>query len=353
MTDKDQEKPKEAPGGKDPPDGKKDLQDGKDPDGDGPGQGRESFHPQLDVSSFRRVKTVLASVAGIALLVVLAFASITRIDASHVGIIVKLTGTREIRGVQDVPVVTGWVLFNPITKQVIEFPISVQNVVWTKSPTEGSSSDDSITFSSIEGVYVNADIGLGFHVDPSLAPHLFLRFYESDLHVIANGYVRNAVREAFNSTASKMTINDIYGKGKSELVQKVTQAVGEKLRSDGFVIDQITINGALRLPPEISDAINKSLAAKEDAIREENRVRQIIAEANQEREKAKGYADALDTRTAADQRAYATLKDLTPLQLQKTSFDLQREAIGKWDGRLPAVVGQGATPFIDIAKLSK
>lgn len=333
MTDKDEGTPADLPGGKGPP------ADSLPP-------------PRLDARTFKRVKLVLASVAALSLLIVLAFASITRIDASHVGIKVELTGSDKIRGVQDVPIVTGWTIFNPVTEQVIEFPISVQNVVWTSSLHEGKPVDESVTFSSTEGVSVNADIGLGFHVDPALAPHLFLRFHQADLHVVANGYVRNSVREAFNATASTMSIDDIYGKGKAELVKKVTERVAEKLKPDGFMIDQITINGALRLPPDVAAAINKSIAVKEDALREENRVRQVKAEAEQERERARGYADALDVRTAADQRAYVTLKDLTPLHLQKTSLDLQREAISKWDGKLPSVTS-GATPFLDVSKAQR
>ena len=62
-------------------------------------------------------------------------ATVTRIDVGHVGIRVKLAGSA--RGVQDIPVVTGWVFFNPLTEQIIEFPTSVQNVVWTASANEG------------------------------------------------------------------------------------------------------------------------------------------------------------------------------------------------------------------------
>ncbi|MGH7436956.1 MAG: hypothetical protein ACRENE_14885, partial [Polyangiaceae bacterium] len=53
----------------------------------------------------------------------------TRVDAGHVGIRVKLAGSD--RGVQDMPVVTGWVFYNPLTEQIVLFPTSVQNVVWT------------------------------------------------------------------------------------------------------------------------------------------------------------------------------------------------------------------------------
>src|SRR5690242_18789390 len=141
----------------------------------------------------------------------------TRIDAAHVGIKVKLAGSA--RGVQDIPIVTGWVFYDPLTEQIVEFPTSVQNVVWTAAEHEGNLHvDESITFSSNEGVNINCDIGLSFHIDPSLAPHLYLRFRQPNLMLLADGYVRNAVREAFNVSASKMPVQDIYGAGKSKLV---------------------------------------------------------------------------------------------------------------------------------------
>src|SRR5258706_11707776 len=146
--------------------------------------------------------------------------STTRIDAAHVGIRVKLAGGS--RGVQDIPVVTGWVFFNVLTEQVIEFPTSVQNVVWTASAHEGRQVDESITFSSQEGVNVNADIGLSFHIEPSLAPHLYLRFPQADLLLLADGYVRNSVREAFNVVTSRMAVQGIYGAGKAKVVADVS-----------------------------------------------------------------------------------------------------------------------------------
>src|SRR5579859_1277684 len=116
----------------------------------------------------------------------------TRVDAGHVGIRVKLAGSD--RGVQDMPVVTGWVFYNPLTEQIVLFPTSVQNVVWTASPHEGQPFDESITFSSSEGVNVNTDVGLSFHIESSLAPRLYARFRLNDLDVLSDGYMRNTVR---------------------------------------------------------------------------------------------------------------------------------------------------------------
>src|SRR5262245_20836348 len=182
---------------------------------------------------------LLMAVALIVGSLILMSSCMARVDAAHVGIRVKLAGSS--RGVDDIPIVTGWVFYNPLTEQLIMFPTSVQNITWTKDPHEGSPRDESITFSSQEGVNINADVGLSFHIEPKQAPHLYLRFRKNDLVDLSNGYVRNAVRENFNVVASQMPVQDIYGAKKAKLVADVTQRLQELLAKDGFVIDQLTI----------------------------------------------------------------------------------------------------------------
>ncbi len=304
-------------------------------------------------------RTARRVLLGIVLLVggiIISVFTLARIDAAHVGIRVKLAGSA--RGVQDIPVITGWVFFNPLTEQIVEFPTSVQNVVWTKSPNEGRQVDESLTFSSQEGVNINADIGLSFHIEPTLAPHLYLRFRQPDLLQLADGYVRNSVREAFNDVASKMVVQDIYGAGKSKVVNDVSRKLAEVLGKDGFIIDQLTINGALRLPPNVDQAINRAMEATQNAIQAENRVRQVRAEADQAiaqahgaaeaaRQRAQGEADAVLVRARADARANEIIR------LSTSGSVLQYRAIERWDGKLPIMQGGEKMPLLtfDVGKL--
>ena len=281
--------------------------------------------------------------------IILSAYTLTRIDAGHVGIRVKLAGSA--RGVQDIPVVTGWVFYNPLIEQIEQFPISVQNLVWTQAHGEGRGRDESITFSSQEGVNINADIGLSFHIEPSLAPHLYLRFRQPNLLLLADGYVRNAVREAFNDVASRMVVQDIYGAGKGKLVSDVTSRLNGVLGKDGFLIDQLTINGALRLPENVASAINRAMEATQNAIQAENRVRQVRAEADQaiaqahgaaeaSRQRAEGEADAVLIRARADARANEIIR------LSTSGAVLQYRAIERWDGKLPFMQGGDKTPLL-------
>lgn len=313
-----------------------------------------SFDPEAGGNKLRRIVLAILLLVGAGFLLK---ATLMRIDAGHVGIRVKLAGSA--RGVQDMPVVTGWVLYNPLTEQIVSFPISVQNVVWTRAASEGALTDESLTFSSQEGVNVNSDIGLSFHIDPVLAPHLYLRFRQPDVLVLAHGYVRSAVREAFSMVASNMPVQDIYGAGKGKLVQDVTSHLAGVLSKDGFVIDQLTINGALRLPENVAQAINRAMEATQNAIQAENRVRQVRAEAEQAiaqahggaeaaRQRAEGEADAILIRSRAEAKANEIIR------LSATGSVLQYRALERWDGKLPLMQSGDKLPLLtfDASKLA-
>ncbi|MGB9464384.1 MAG: hypothetical protein WBR10_04675, partial [Candidatus Acidiferrum sp.] len=45
---------------------------------------------------------------------------VTRIEAGHVGVEINLAGKQ--RGASEIPVRTGWVVYSPLSTQIIEFP---------------------------------------------------------------------------------------------------------------------------------------------------------------------------------------------------------------------------------------
>jgi regulator of protease activity HflC (stomatin/prohibitin superfamily) len=313
-----------------------------------------------------------AIIGAVALLSVGIFAGCTldRIDAGNVGVKVKLAGSD--RGVQDMQLKMGWVFYNPFTEKVIEFPVSVQNIIWTKDPHEGlgpgekpnTAIDESITFSSVEGVNANADVGFSFHINPDQAPKLYAKFRQTDMHNLAYGYMRNVVRQSFNDVASKMPIQEIYGPGKSKMESDVLAKCRSVLGQDGIEVDQLTINGALRLPQNVAEAINNAMAATQNAIQSENKVRQVKAEAEQAvevangkaesaRKEAQGQADALLIRTEAEAKARllaanADAKANQTVNSTLTPQVLQYKSVNQWNGQLPTYMGSGAVPMIPV-----
>jgi regulator of protease activity HflC (stomatin/prohibitin superfamily) len=296
------------------------------------------------------VRSTVITLAVFVLACVIGSASCTRVDPGHVGIRVKLAGSQ--RGVQNAPTVTGWVVYNPLTELVVEFPTSVQNIVWTKDVNEGSPADESITFASSEGVSINADIGLAFHIDPEHAPKLYARFRQRDLSILAHGFIRNVVREAVNETAAVMPVQEIYGSGKTRLLNDSLHKVIDRLSSDGFVIDQLTFNSALRLPDNVVAAINRAMEATQNSIQAENRVRQIRAEADQAIAAARGAAEAARQRAGGEAdalliRARAEAQANEIIRLSMTPAVIQYRALERWDGQLP-VVNSGQLPMLTM-----
>ncbi len=314
------------------------------------------FGSNVDAASLGRSARRLVLLMAVAVGVIYVGCSTTaRVDAGHVGVKVKLAGSE--RGVQNDPLTAGWHFYNPLTEQIVFFPTSVQNVVWTQSPHEGKAVDESITFSSSEGANVTADVGLSFHIDPLLAPKLYNRFRLNDMQQLAAGYMRNTVREAFSEVASKMPVDKIYGVDKSKMVAEVTQKCRETFSKDGILIDQLTLNSALRLPQLIADAINRSLEANQAATQAKNRVAQVEAEAQQQITQAHGAAEAARQRAQGEgdallikARAEAQANEI--IRLSMTPAVIQWRAIEKWNGSLPTYQAGGQIPLLtfDVGK---
>lgn len=328
-------------------------------------------------------RRIVVACMALTVMIVAGASSCQLVNVGNVGIRVRRAGAN--RGVQDLPVVSGWVAYNPFTETIVEFPTTVQTVTWSQSPHEGQARDESITFSSSDGITVSADVALSYHVDAAHAGRLYTRFRETNMTSLTHGYVRNAVRDALNEQASQMVIHDIYGAGKTRLLEAVIRQVRERMGQDGFVVDQLSFQGALRLPPNVVEAINRAMQASQDAVAAQNRVAQIEAEARQNVARVQGEATAAQTRATGEANALRTRADAESaavvtraradaearrIRAQATADAWRVEGQGtadaanlvrptlspdlirywtamRWDGRTPQVTG-GATPMVSL-----
>lgn len=283
-----------------------------------------------------------------------------RVSVGNVGLLINTAG--DARGVQHAPTVSGWVWYNPFTQDVIEFSTIVQTVIWADK--------EALNFGSVEGINISADVSMSFRVDPAKAPTLYAKYRQTDLDVFAHGFLRNQVKDGLNEIASKMPVTKIYGEGKADLLHHAHDFLIKRLLPDGIIVDQLTFNSHLRLPPNVQNSINQSIAQTQDAERARYRVAQIQAEAQQAVAKAKGEGEA--KQTAADADAYSTLKraesqakaNLLIAGAQADSNKLVRESlttslidyekVKRWDGKLPMFgSGQQIVDLRTIAAVSK
>lgn len=272
------------------------------------------------------------------------------IQPGYVGIKVNLWGDQ--KGVDQSPLLTGRVTYNPITEHIYTFPTFMQNAIWSQNAHEGNARDESITFNSVEGSVINADIALAYAFVSDRVPHLFVEFRQ-DAETITHGYLRSQVRDSFSRHASTMQVTDIFGQKKQELLTAVKDDLNKVIGPKGFKFDMISFVGALRVDKKVEESINAVIAASQRAIEAKNKVLQSKAEADQQIEKARGEAESKVLQADAEAKSIlAKAKaqaEANRLQAQSLNANLiQWNALQKWDGKLPQMTGGGAIPFIQI-----
>lgn len=252
------------------------------------------------------------------------------IKPGHVGILVQQTGSD--RGVQDYPIQTGRVFYNPWNEDVLEWPTNVQRVIWSKTPNEGKGPDEELTFQSKEGLRFTADVNAAYQLQREKIPHFYVQFRTEDMDGFTHGFFRDSVRNAL-SISTQYSAEEINGDKQAELIQKVQEAVQKRLAAYGVDVIQVGFAAPPTPPEQVSAAIHSKIASIQKSEQTEFEKRAAIAEG----EKIKALADAMAEANKV------TNASLTP-QL------IEWEKVKKWNGQNPQVVGGGSGISLIVGK---
>jgi regulator of protease activity HflC (stomatin/prohibitin superfamily) len=263
------------------------------------------------------------SILLVSILLVCFLVGCSKVPAGYQGIIVNLYGAD--KGVAEKPVGVGR-YFLGWNEEMFLFPTFLQNYTWNYTK---DSNNESITMQTSEGLSINSDVGITYSIKSENVVKVFQK-YRLGIEEITNTFLRNMVRDAMNTVASTMTVEQLYGSDKEQFMDKVNKMVKENSLKDGLDVDKVYLIGSFRLPDSVINSINSKIQASQNAMKVENEV-------------ATAKAEAQKTIINAQATAQANLivsKSLTP------EF-LQYQALQKWDGSLPKVSG-GAVPFVNL-----
>ena len=275
---------------------------------------------------------------------------VTRIEAGHVGVEINLAGQQ--RGASEIPIRTGWVLYSPLTTQIIEFPTYVQTVKWTKDVNEGHPINEEMGFNSKEGMEIFVDVSLSYAIEPTKVPDFYVKYRVSDMDTFTHGILRDVVRNSLNEVASTYTVEDIYGEKKAEFLHKVQSQIELKMSPVGVGVQQFGFIGAPRVPAVIAAAITAKAQAIQKAEQARNELQTTQAEAAKKIAEAEGDAKSLVTRAQGEADANRIRQNsLTPQLLELRRIENSRALIDKWNGQLPTVeTGQGNGMILQLPK---
>lgn len=274
-----------------------------------------------------------------AVLSLLFMTACSQVPAGHVGVKVYLLGTN--KGVDHEVLGIGRYYIG-MNEQLYLFPVFQQNYTWTRSEHEGKPVDESMNVQTKENMNVNMDVGISYHLQQDKVPQIFQK-YRKPIEEIQEVQLRNSVRNALNSAAAHMSVDQILGADKEKLLAEATKTVQDEFNPEGIMVDKLYLVSSPRPPQNIVEAINSKLEAVQKAQQRENEVAEARAQAEKEVAKAQGDATAALTRAKAEAEA-------NQLKLKTLTKELiQYEAIQKWNGELPNITS-GAVPFINVEK---
>ena len=265
------------------------------------------------------------SVALLGLFAMFSMASCERIDAGHEGIKVNLYG--DDKGVGDVALVTGRVFYNPFTTEIHEYPTYVQTVDY-------------------EPFEINAKDGSKFTVDPTIninpiggkSPEIFKK-YRKPLKEVITHVLKTHIANAYRIKLNAYTTDELVSK-REEFEKATEDYLREILLKENFELGEMT--SGLKYPDALVRSIDAKNQAVQEALRIENEVAAIEAEAKKKVAAAEGEAQALkikgDAEAEYNRKISASLSGLI----------VQQEMIKKWDGKLP-VYGEVPTLFKSVS----
>jgi regulator of protease activity HflC (stomatin/prohibitin superfamily) len=298
------------------------------------------------------LKAIVIGVAILVALLILFFLllRVTRIEAGHVGVEINLAGQQ--RGASEIPIRTGWVVYSPLTTQIIEFPTYVQTVKWTRDTSEGHPINEEMGFNSKEGMEIFVDVSLSYAIEPAKAPDFYVKYRVDDLDRFTHGILRDIVRNSLNEVASTYVVEDIYGERKAEFLNKVQGMIQQKVTPVGVGVQQFGFIGAPRVPSVIATAITAKAQAIQQAERARNELATTQAEAAKKIAEAEGDAKSLVTRAQGEADANRIRQNsLTPQLLELRRIENNHALIDKWNGQLPTVEsGAGSGMILQLPK---
>jgi prohibitin 1 len=176
---------------------------------------------------------------------------------------------------------------------------------------------------------ITTDLAVNWNVDPAKVNQVFQQIGEEE-QIVAS-VLSPAISEVLKAATSKKTAEEIITE-RNELKTEIDNSLKKRLEPYGLIVRDVSLIN-FGFSPEFSKAIEAKQIAEQEAKQAEFTVKKATQDAQAEINRAKGQAEA--------QRLQ---------RLTLTPELLQQQAIQKWNGQFPTVMGgNGALPLINIA----
>ena len=262
---------------------------------------------------------------GIIMLIIIGvviFASVKIVDAGHRGVLLHWNAV----DLTQPPLQEGLHFVVPFQDEVVD--IEVRTLKYEKETR--SASKDLQT--------VETTVTVNYHPNKEAVHRLYKNLgldYE-------NRVIQPAIEETVKQVTANYNAEELITK-RPLVKQDIESSIRERLNQFEVVTEVISITD-FEFSPLFAQAIEAKVEAEQKALKAENDLRRIEVEAKQREANAVGVANA----NIAEARGEAEAIAIINRALAENPNYLEWLKTQAWDGKLPLVVGEGGTPFIQI-----
>lgn len=216
---------------------------------------------------FSRSESVFAGIGTVAALIIALFQIFTIVPAGSVGV-VDFWGM-----VSDNTLKSGVNFVNPLAN-IVKFSIKTQEI------------KETMNVPSKEGLNVQLEISLLFHLNPDNASRIYKTVGENYQEIILNPQFRSVVR----GVTARYEAKALYTSSREQLTKQIEQELAKLVNPRGITIESAPLR-QISLPPGLTASIEQKLQAEQESQRMEFILRKEEQEAERKRIEAKGISD--------------------------------------------------------------
>ena len=248
--------------------------------------------------------------------IILLFNSVTRVGTGRVGVLTlfgRVTGETLPEGMH---------LINPLKTNN---QLSIQTQTLKESASTPSS----------EGLMMNLDTSLIYHLNPDRAAEVFQKIGANYENVVVEPTLRAAIREA----TSSHTANALYT-GERELVGKqIYDQLTSELNRRGLVVENVLLRD-IQLPATLKAAIEAKQQAEQESLAMNFRLQKETQEAQRKRIEAQGVRDFQQIVAQGITPSLLEWKGIEATETLAKSPNSKVVVIGNPKNGLPLILGQ-------------
>ena len=269
-----------------------------------------------------KAKGVVIGIIVLIIIGVVIGSAVSIVDAGFRGVLLHWNAV----DVTQPPLEEGLHFIVPFQDSVI--PLEVRTLKYTKSTT--SASQDLQT--------VSTEITVNYHPTPNSVNYLYKEVgldYE-------NRVIQPTVEEVVKQVTANYNAEELITK-RPQVKADIEVEIAERLNDFNITTEIVSITD-FQFSPLFAQAIEAKVEAEQKALKAENDLRRIQVEAEQFEARAQGTAKGNIAEAEGEAEAIRIINEA----LANNPYYIEWLKTQAWDGKLPLVVGEGGTPFIQI-----